>query len=75
MRASMPPGSPQPAPPSDSEPLEASYDEAVRELLRRTLESTGGRIYGPAGAAAALGLKPTTLQAKLKKYGLQRGSR
>lgn len=33
---------------------------------------TGWRIRGPAGAAALLGLKPTTLESRIKKLGLQR---
>jgi formate hydrogenlyase transcriptional activator len=48
------------------------FEEGVRELLQRALEATGGRIYGAAGAAALLGLKPTTLQGKLRRYGLSR---
>jgi formate hydrogenlyase transcriptional activator len=47
------------------------FDEAVRSLLRRALETTGGKIYGPSGAAALLGLKPTTLQGKLRKHGIR----
>jgi len=48
-----------------------NFDDAVQALLRRALEHTGGKIYGKGGAAALLGLKPTTLQGKLKKYGLK----
>jgi transcriptional regulator with PAS, ATPase and Fis domain len=36
------------------------------------LAQTGWRIRGPAGAAALLGLKPTTLESRIKKLGLQR---
>lgn len=53
------------------QPLER-FDDAVIALLRSALERTGGRIHGPRGAAALLGLKPTTLQGKLRKYGLSR---
>jgi formate hydrogenlyase transcriptional activator len=28
-------------------------------------------VYGPSGAAAMLGLRPTTLQGKMKKYGVE----
>ena len=34
---------------------------------------SGGRVYGPQGAAAKLGLKPSTLQGKMKKYGIGEG--
>jgi len=51
------------------------FDQAVQALLQRALEQTGGRIHGSRGAAALLGLKPTTLQGKLRKYRLGRQSR
>jgi hypothetical protein len=33
---------------------------------------TGGKIYGPHGAARLLEMKPSTLQAKMKKLGVSR---
>jgi hypothetical protein len=44
------------------------YDEHMRVYLSQVLERTGGKIYGKDGAAALLGMKPTTLQSKLEKY-------
>lgn len=44
-----------------------SFDEMSRVYLRHVLEQTGGKIYGDDGAAALLGMPPTTLQSKLKK--------
>ena len=45
----------------------------VREgQIVAALTQTGWRIRGPAGAAARLGLKPTTLESRIKKLGLQR---
>ncbi len=38
-----------------------------RDNLRRALRLSGGKIYGPAGAAALLGVKPTTLASRLKR--------
>ena len=35
------------------------------------LEVTDGKIYGEDGAAKLLGLKPTTLQSKMKKLGIK----
>jgi transcriptional regulator with GAF, ATPase, and Fis domain len=49
-----------------------TYREAARACIETALQATGGRIYGPGGAAAALGLKPTTLQSKMKKLGVRR---
>jgi transcriptional regulator with GAF, ATPase, and Fis domain len=51
------------------------FDDAVRAILARALEACEGRIHGPSGAAARLGLPPTTLQAKLRKLGVRRASR
>lgn len=47
------------------------FDEMVRLYLERVLRKTGGKIYGDDGAATLLGMKPTTLQSKLKKLGVR----
>jgi formate hydrogenlyase transcriptional activator len=41
--------------------------EVERQTIMAALERRRGRIYGPTGAAAALGLKPTTLYGKMRK--------
>ncbi len=46
------------------------FDDEVRSLLREALAACGGRVYGQRGAAALLGLRPTTLQGKLRRYGI-----
>jgi formate hydrogenlyase transcriptional activator len=51
------------------------FDDEVRALIERALEHAGGRVYGPNGAAAMLGLRPTTLQGKMKKHGIPAGPR
>ena len=48
-----------------------SFEELQREYFRSVLEQTGGRIYGAGGAAERTGLKPTTLQSRLKRLGLR----
>ena len=45
--------------------------EHERRYLAQALRRTKGKIYGADGAARLLGLKPTTLQSKLKKHGLK----
>ncbi len=45
--------------------------DSERELIVRALEGKGGRVKGPAGAAAALGLKPSTLYSRMKKLGIR----
>jgi formate hydrogenlyase transcriptional activator len=47
------------------------FEDEVRALIERALAHAGGRVYGPTGAAALLGLRPTTLQGKMKKYGVE----
>lgn len=43
-------------------------DKVVAHHLSRALVATRGRIDGPQGAARLLGLNPSTLRAKLRKY-------
>ena len=45
---------------------------AERTRILRVLHETGWRIRGPHGAAARLGLKPTTLESRIKKLRLTR---
>jgi formate hydrogenlyase transcriptional activator len=48
----------------------------LAELERRTileaLQQAQGKIYGPRGAAQALGLKPSTLYGKMRKHHIER---
>ena len=46
--------------------------EVERSHVLTVLESTGWRVYGNNGAAQALGLKPSTLQNRMKKLGIDR---
>jgi len=56
--------------------LEAHDDLTLEAYERRyiidILEKTGWRIRGKKGAAELLGLKPTTLYSRMKKFGIQR---
>jgi DNA-binding NtrC family response regulator len=47
-----------------------TLESAERIHILRALRESHGRIGGPAGAAARLGLKRTTLQSKLKQMGI-----
>jgi PAS domain S-box-containing protein len=42
------------------------------EHIRGVLESTNWRVRGPAGAAERLGLKPTTLESRMARLGIER---
>ena len=46
--------------------------EAERLAILQALQVAGWRISGKGGAAEVLGLKPTTLHAKMKKLGVRR---
>ena len=48
-----------------------TLDETEREAILRALETTGGRIKGPKGAASALGLHASTLYHRMKKLGIR----
>jgi formate hydrogenlyase transcriptional activator len=49
--------------------------EAETRAILAALEAAGWRISGRGGAADLLGLKPTTLHAKMKKLGIRRPPR
>jgi transcriptional regulator with GAF, ATPase, and Fis domain len=46
-----------------------------REAIERVLQHTAGRVSGPRGAAKILGLKPTTLESRMKKLGVRKPKR
>ncbi|HEV7555472.1 MAG TPA: sigma 54-interacting transcriptional regulator [Kofleriaceae bacterium] len=48
------------------------FESAVRVAIEEALRATRGKIYGSGGAAARLGLKPGTLQSKMRKLGIER---
>ena len=47
-------------------------NDVEKEHILSVLDSCGWRIRGAAGAATLLGLKPTTLEARMAKLGLTR---
>jgi len=47
-----------------------TLEAAQREHIRRAFDRSGGKLYGRNGAAELLGMKPTTLQSKMKKLGI-----
>lgn len=42
-----------------------------RENIAAALKLCKGRVYGPGGAAELLGVQPTTLSARIRKFGLK----
>jgi PAS domain S-box-containing protein len=43
----------------------------MRDNMVAALKRSGGRIYGPGGAAELLGISPSTLSTRIKKLGLK----
>jgi formate hydrogenlyase transcriptional activator len=56
---------------SSSTPI-ATLEDAERQHILRALRQTNWRISGPSGAANLLGMKRTTLQARIRKLGIRR---
>jgi formate hydrogenlyase transcriptional activator len=52
-----------------------NFRDQERERILRVLRECHGRLGGPDGAAARLGLKRTTLQSKLDQLGIKPGGR
>jgi transcriptional regulator with GAF, ATPase, and Fis domain len=57
--------------PPPSSGASSTWHENERRYLNDVLRRAGGKIYGPDGAAALAGLKPTTFRSKLLKHGLR----
>jgi formate hydrogenlyase transcriptional activator len=68
--AAAPAASPVAAAPP--QPQSELLQDAEREHILRVLRDTRGVVGGPDGAAQRLGLKRTTLQARMKKLGITR---
>ena len=60
------------APPSAAERAFSTLQELERKHILEALELTVWRVSGDRGAARLLGMKPTTLEARMKKLGISR---
>jgi len=49
-----------------------SLEELEQDHIHRVLQKTGWRIEGEKGAAVLLGLNPSTLRARMRKFGIAR---
>jgi transcriptional regulator with GAF, ATPase, and Fis domain len=61
-----------PEAPAGSRQTSMTLEQLQIEHIRATLKSTRGRVRGPGGAAERLGIKPTTLETRMAKYGVTR---
>jgi len=48
-----------------------SLEEMERDYILRALESCGGKVFGPGGAAEILKIPATSLYNKMKKLGIR----
>jgi formate hydrogenlyase transcriptional activator len=63
------------APVADARTKEvATLEEIERDHIQSVLESVGWRVSGARGAANILGLKRTTLEARMSRLGISRPS-
>ena len=67
-----PPVSAGPPPAARPEAAAGDLQAVERQHVLRVLEQTGWRIRGKHAAAEVLGLKPTTLEARMKRLGIRR---
>ena len=68
LRVEIPPGPGAATHEDDS----AQLHQMERRHILAVLDRAGWRIRGPQGAASVLGLKPTTLEARMAKLGIKR---
>jgi hydrogenase-4 transcriptional activator len=48
-------------------------DDATAKHIKRVLRITGGKIYGPGGAAELMGINPNTLRGRMRKLNIPYG--
>jgi formate hydrogenlyase transcriptional activator len=53
-------------------PLNGELHRQEKKMIEATLAETHGRIAGPGGAAARLGLPRATLEARIKRLGINK---
>ena len=51
-----------------------TFEEMERNYIKKVIETASWRISGEQGAAKILGMKPTTLESKMKKLGITRSN-
>ena len=76
LRIELAKDAPRKAPPTASDTLveriltESEMRDLEAHNIRLALKVSKGKIYGPDGAAAQLGIKPTTLASRIKTLGV-----
>jgi PAS domain S-box-containing protein len=68
----LPRGSIQPAP--EKQPLVQAVEKHERAAIEHALAESHGRVAGPKGAAAKLGMRPSTLESKIRSLKINKHS-
>ena len=63
-------GAAMPATPDDALLTEQEKRQRDRRMIEQALQISGGKVFGPGGAAELLGVKPTTLASRIKRWGI-----
>ena len=66
---------PEAATPATTMLTRDEHKRQERESIVTALKQSGGKIFGPDGAAELLGMKPTTLASRIKALGIKRPAR
>ncbi len=60
------------APAKDTRALSSSLAGHERAIIEDALRASGGRVFGPSGAAARLGIARSTLESKIRGLGIDK---
>jgi formate hydrogenlyase transcriptional activator len=60
------------APAGDSRALSSTLAGHERSIIEDALRASGGRVFGPSGAAAQLGIARSTLESKIRGLGIDK---
>jgi len=60
------------APAKDSRALPSTLARHERAMIEDALRASGGRVYGPTGAATRLGIARSTLETKIRALGIDK---
>jgi DNA-binding NtrC family response regulator len=55
-----------------SEPLPQTLEDQEKDMIESALAKSRGKVAGPRGAAARLGIPPSTLESKIKQLGIEK---
>jgi DNA-binding NtrC family response regulator len=53
--------------------LPDALQDQEKDMIEAALAKSKGRVAGPGGAAATLGIPPSTLESKIKQLGIRKG--